>query len=332
MGRPNKDHRLTHLQNFACGGIAGIASRTLTSPLDVVKILAQVGTKDTKQGFLRTFPNLVRNEGIRAFWKGNLLGCLRLFPFSAVQFAAFNYFREHLHDEYGRLGPANALIAGTLGGAVAIIVTYPTDMVKTRLIVQHLHPDKARYNGIVHAFKLILKQEGFFAFYKGMYTSLIGTLPFAATYFMAYEVIHEDIWRKPRYLMTPKENFFTGCMAAAFAQTVSYPFDTIRKKLQAQSRVIPGGGGGDVRISGMITGFKVVFHKYGLAGLWRGITANLLKVVPYHGIMFLAFDGMRTFYLYKNGYTVSPLDDTPKPGIDQSLKPSELKLFTSRNA
>lgn len=47
-------------------------------PLDVVKILAQVGTKDTHAGFLQSFRNIHASEGIRAFWKGNGV-CVLLF-------------------------------------------------------------------------------------------------------------------------------------------------------------------------------------------------------------------------------------------------------------
>ena len=61
---------MTFWQNFFSGGIAGVTSRTITSPLDVVKILFQVGTQDTKHGFLKSFSNIYTNEGIRAFWKG----------------------------------------------------------------------------------------------------------------------------------------------------------------------------------------------------------------------------------------------------------------------
>ena len=71
MGKAKKDDRMTFWQNFFSGGIAGVTSRTITSPLDVVKILFQVGTQDTKQGFLKSFTNIYVNEGIRAFWKGN---------------------------------------------------------------------------------------------------------------------------------------------------------------------------------------------------------------------------------------------------------------------
>ena len=90
MVKPAKDERLTFLQSFSCGGIAGVLSRTLTSPLEVLKVSAQVGTKQASCGLIRTFCQIYRNEGIKAFWKGNGISCLRLFPYSAIQIAAFH--------------------------------------------------------------------------------------------------------------------------------------------------------------------------------------------------------------------------------------------------
>ncbi|XP_002733121.2 solute carrier family 25 member 43-like, partial [Saccoglossus kowalevskii] len=140
------------------------------------------------------------------------------------------------------------------------------------------------------------------------------TVPFACVYYMTYEILQEMVWRKPRFMLSPTENFFNGCLAAAVAQTASYPFDTIRKKLQAQSKVLPGNGGCDVRFHSLTMGFRVIIDRHGIVGLWRGLTANLLKVVPYHGLMFATFEALRRFYLYENGYTRSALDDSPKPG------------------
>ena len=65
-------------------------SRTLTSPLEVVKVLAQVGTPETRLGFVRSFGRIYQSEGLKAFWKGNGISCLRLVPYSAVQLAAFH--------------------------------------------------------------------------------------------------------------------------------------------------------------------------------------------------------------------------------------------------
>lgn len=174
MGKSKKDDRMTFAQNFVCGGIAGVTSRTITSPLDVVKILSQVGTKDTHAGFLQTFKNVYTNEGFRAFWKGNGIACIRLFPYSAIQFAAFNQFKLWMVDDSGRLGALQAMVAGSGGGIVATVTTYPTDMVKTRLTAQHADPLKAKYKGILNAFSVIFKEEGIVAFYRGMSTSIIG--------------------------------------------------------------------------------------------------------------------------------------------------------------
>lgn len=321
---------MTFGQNFVSGGIAGVLSRTITSPLDVVKILAQVGTKDTKAGFLASFTNIYKNEGIRAFWKGNLIACVRLFPYSAIQFAAYNQFKLMLSDDHGRMGAWAAMGAGSAAGIVATVTTYPTDMVKTRLTAQHADLSKAKYKGIGHAFKLIAQEEGVLAFYKGMSTSVLGVIPFAGGTFMSYEVL-DKLWGKPKSQMTPVENFINGCLAASFAQTFSFPFDTIRKKLQAQSKVVEAGARPDVEFNGMVDAFIQTVKKNGLAGLWHGTTANLAKVAPYAGLMFAGFEACKRFYLFSNGYTVSPFHDLPKEGVPQNLKPHELKEWLKAN-
>ena len=171
MVRSKTDHRLTFTQNLVSGGVAGVTTRTLTAPLDVVKILAQVGTKDSQEGTWKTFSNVYRKEGVRSLWKGNLIGCFRLFPHSAIQFATFKKIRLVLANEQGRLSVFSAMVAGAGGGLVATIAIYPTDTLKTRMTVQ---ANREHYTGIANAVRTILRREGFFAFYKGLSTSIIG--------------------------------------------------------------------------------------------------------------------------------------------------------------
>ncbi|CAH1780833.1 unnamed protein product [Owenia fusiformis] len=319
---PGKDKRLTFAQNFVCGGNAGVICRTVCSPLDVVKTLQQVGTEDTRGGMVKTFINQYKNEGIRAFWKGNLIACIRGFPYYALQFAAFEQIKQQISNDQGKLSPMGSMFAGSMGGVIAVLATYPLDMVKTRLTAQHADLSKAKYKGIAPAFRLIIKEEGAMALYKGCGTSIIGVIPFAGATFMAYEFL-ERLWQKPKNKMSPMENFIDGCLAGAFAQTISYPFDTIRKKLQAQSKYIAGGGT-DVEFSGMLDGFIQTVRTKGVFGLWTGTTANLIKVMPYAGIMFMSFEATKRFFLYQNGFTTSPFKDTPRLDVDQTWSQEEL--------
>jgi solute carrier family 25 protein 43 len=246
-----------------------------------------------------------------------------------VQFASFTKLKVALSDEKGRLSALNAMAAGSMGGIAATVATYPTDMIKTRLTIQHADPSKAKYKGMVDAFVVVYKEEGFLAFYKGLSTSIIGVIPFAGGTFMAYEVL-DKAWGKPKNKMSGLENFLNGCAAAAFAQTFSFPFDTIRKKLQAQSKALAAGHGDmnpDVQFNGMVDCFVQTVKKKGIFGLWAGTTANLAKVAPYAGLMFLGFETSKRFFLYQNGYTSSMFVDQPRVGVPQNIKPHELKAW-----
>jgi len=314
------------LKSLFAGGTAGVASRTLTSPLDVIKILAQVGTKETKEGFMKSFSNLYSKEGLRAFWKGNTIACLRLFPYNAVQFASYTKLKVLFSDEKGQIGNFSAMLSGSLAGISATIITYPTDTVKTRLTLVSVDKSQSKYKGIVDCFKIMYKEEGLRSFYKGFSSSLLGVIPSAGGTFMAYEFF-DKAWGKPRDQMTVLENFVNGCLAAVFAQTFSFPCDTIRKKLQAQSQTVYEDMKPDVEFKGMIDAFRQTIKKYGILGLWRGTTANLAKVVPAVGIMFASFETTKRFFLYYNGYTSSPFKDSPIRGIDQGMRPEELKQW-----
>lgn len=75
-------------------------------------------------------------------------------------------------DELGHISHWRAIMAGSLAGMVATVVTYPTDVIKTRLIVQNrLEPS---YEGIVHAFYKIYHQEGLRALYRGVSPAILG--------------------------------------------------------------------------------------------------------------------------------------------------------------
>ncbi|KAL0588537.1 Solute carrier family 25 member 43 [Plecturocebus cupreus] len=132
-------------------------------------------------------------------------------------------------DDLGHISQWSSIMAGSLAGMVSAVVTYPTDLIKTRLIVQNmLEPS---YRGLLHAFCTIYQQEGFLALYRGVSLTAVGALPFSAGSLLVYMNL-EKIWNGPRDQFSLPQKFANVCLAAAVTQTLSFPFDTVKRKMQ----------------------------------------------------------------------------------------------------
>ncbi|XP_046276918.1 solute carrier family 25 member 43 isoform X2 [Marmota monax] len=230
MATWRRDGRLTGSQRLLCAGLAGTLSLSLTAPLELATVLAQVGVaRGHARGPWAIGRRVWRAEGPRALWKGNGVACLRLFPCSAVQLAAYRKFVGLFTDDSGHISQQSSIVAGSLAGIVSTIVTYPTDLIKTRLIVQNML--EPTYKGIFHAFSTIYQQEGFLALYRGVSLTVLGALPFSVGSLLVYMNL-EKIWNRPRDQFSLLQNFTTVCLAAAVTQTLSFPFDTVKRKMQ----------------------------------------------------------------------------------------------------
>ncbi|KAM6151287.1 solute carrier family 25 member 43 [Rhynchocyon petersi] len=323
MATWRRDSRLTGSQRLLCAGLAGTLSLSLTAPLELAAVLAQVGAiRGHARGPWATGLWVWRFEGPRALWKGNGVACLRLFPCSAVQLTAYRKFVMLFTDDLGHISQWRAIVAGSLAGMVSTIVTYPTDLIRTRLIVQNML--EPTYKGIIHAFSTIYQQEGFLALYRGLSLTILGALPFSVGSLLVYMNL-EKIWNGPRDRFSALQHFANVCLAAAVTQTLSFPCDTVKRKMQAHSPQLPHCGGVDVHFSGAVDCFRQIIKTQGMLGLWNGLTANLLKIVPYFGVMFTTFEFCKRICLYKNGYILSPLSYKLTPGVDQNLQPHELR-------
>jgi hypothetical protein len=82
---------------FCAGGVAGAVSRTVVSPLERLKILFQiqsVGREEYKLSVGKGLMKMWKDEGWRGFMRGNGTNCIRIVPYSAVQFGSYNFYKK----------------------------------------------------------------------------------------------------------------------------------------------------------------------------------------------------------------------------------------------
>lgn len=102
--------------SFIAGGVAGAVSRTVVSPLERLKILFQiqsVGRDEYKMSIGKALGKMWREEGFRGFMAGNGTNCIRIVPYSAVQFGSYNFYkRVYLHFRTRTAYPHTHTLAG----------------------------------------------------------------------------------------------------------------------------------------------------------------------------------------------------------------------------
>ncbi|CAN0909580.1 Mitochondrial substrate carrier family protein B [Linum grandiflorum] len=196
------------ISQLVAGGVAGALSKTCTAPLARLTILFQIqGMHSTaaslsKASIWHEASRIVREEGVRAFWKGNLVTIAHRLPYSSVNFYAYEHYKELLHRVPGLGSHKDSIggdvfvhfLGGGMAGVTAATATYPLDLVRTRLAAQ---TNVIYYRGISHALQTICKEEGVRGLYKGLGATLLGVGPNIALSFSVYESLR-SFWQSHR--------------------------------------------------------------------------------------------------------------------------------------
>lgn len=187
-------------------------------------------------------------------------------------------------------------IAGAVAGSSAVSACYPLDLVRTRLTTQL--EGQEHYRGIVDAFRKIHRQEGFMGFYSGIGPTMLVAVPNFAISYSVYGTLKEytlddELFYNLRRIDAdsgePKLGFLLtvlcGAASGFIATGITFPMDTIRRRMQIQNLHIDP----EHRLSSGQQFYRLVRHE-GLGSLYRGLTPEMMKVIPMVGAMFLVYE------------------------------------------
>ncbi|KAL5227603.1 hypothetical protein ABZP36_015868 [Zizania latifolia] len=273
---------------FTAGAAAGAVAKTITAPLDRVKLLMQargflthsvrvVGESTYKGvGFLEAIADIGKKEGLKGYWKGNLPQVIRIVPYSAVQLFSYEVYKKIFRRKDGELTVFGRLAAGACAGMTSTLVTYPLDVLRLRLAVESGHSTMSQVA------MNMLRDEGLASFYGGLGPSLIGIAPYIAVNFCVFDLMKKSVPEK--YKSRPETSLATALLSATFATLMCYPLDTVRRQMQMK-------GSPYNTIFDAIPG---IVERDGLIGLYRGFVPNALKTLPNSSIKLTAFDTVKT--------------------------------------
>uniref|UniRef100_A0A8P4KPJ4 EF-hand domain-containing protein n=1 Tax=Dicentrarchus labrax TaxID=13489 RepID=A0A8P4KPJ4_DICLA len=273
-------------RQLMAGAIAGSVSRTGTAPLDRLKVFRQVhGSTDFTGNVRSTFQYMVKEGGLRSLWRGNGINVLKIAPETAIKFTAYEQHVMRGGNESRNLRVTERFLAGCLAGAIAQTAIYPMEVLKTRLTLRKT----GQYSGIADCAKQIIQREGVSAFYKGYLPNMLSIVPYAGIDLAVYETLKFSWLNRNRGLADPGVMVLVGCgaVSSTCGQLASYPLALIRTRMQAQALVK-----GSPKLSMSTLLYNIVTQE-GLAGLYRGISPNLLKVIPAVSVSYVVYEYTR---------------------------------------
>lgn len=305
--------------HLIAGGISGIVSRTVSSPLNVIAIriaatseatiaaanaaagtvcatsvaagaqttITNGATAHAFQTLGSGFTSIWAKEGFRGFFKGNMASSIASVPGKAIDFFAYDFYKKLL-TKGGDRDPENweRFAAGALAGMTSDTIMYPLDVISTRISLNRTRDARNSLMQMVN----VVKETGLRGCYAGWSAAMIGVIPYAGISFGAYDTFKSQ-YKKIQKIDEDESigsgpTLMCGLMAGWLASTVSYPLYYCTVRLQAgQVPLLPNGK--LPRVDQLIVN---TVRTCGWRDLFRGYLPSSLKLMPQAGFSFLTYE------------------------------------------
>ncbi|KAI4244354.1 MAG: hypothetical protein LQ352_006845, partial [Teloschistes flavicans] len=221
-----------------------LQAKTLVGPLDRVKILFQASNPQFAKytgswfGVVTAMRDINRQDGIRGLFRGHSATLLRIFPYAASKFVAYEQYRAVIIPSKEYETPFRRLLSGSLAGVTSVFLTYPLEVVRVRLAFETKHDSRSSFSSICRQIyhehptpvpkppssstsssslaapianavpEIPTPRSGLINFYRGFSVTLAGMLPYAGMSFLTHDTAG-DYLRHPRlapYTTRPNPN------------------------------------------------------------------------------------------------------------------------------
>jgi len=227
------------------------------------------------------FSRISSEQGIAAFWRGNLTNIIRYFPTQAFNLA----FKDSIKALFPKVDKKKEFLksfainmaSGGLAGAGSLAIVYPLDYARTRL-ASDVGSGEKQFKGLVDCLaKTAAGPKGPLGLYNGFGVSVAGIIPYRGVYFGFFDTLMDNNpWAKSdNSTLRASSTFLCAQSAAISAGYASYPFDTVRRRLQMQSEKPKS----EWLYQGTLDCAAKIVKEEGMAAMFKGAGANALRTV-----------------------------------------------------
>ncbi|OQV03541.1 hypothetical protein CLAIMM_08574 [Cladophialophora immunda] len=315
--------KIKHIEYYFCGGFASATSRTVTAPLDRLKVFL-IGQTNSKHGTLdqlyrgqpieaskeawlslqTAWSALWKAGGVRSLWAGNGLNILKMFPEGAIKFGTYEGAKRFFTKVQGVSDPSQIsrtaqFVSGGFGGVLAQIAAYPVDTLRFRVQCRMVEGGVRGQELIAQTAQKMWQSGGIRSFYCGVLWGILGQFPYSALDLTTFEYTKQWVIRRNERLGIkgkdakpgPVATAAIGAFSGAFGASVVWPLNMLRTRLQTQGTPVH-----PPTYTGIVDVTRKTIRNEGLSALFRGITPNLVKVVPAVSVTYVVYEQSKQMF------------------------------------
>lgn len=280
--------------DLTAGALGGTVCVLTGQPLDTVKVKMQTFPglyKGVADCCLKTYSQV----GLRGFYKGTGPALMAYVAENSVLFMSYGFCQQFVRkvlglDKQARLSDLQNAAAGSLASGFASLTLCPTELVKCRLQTMYEMEVSGKivksHNTVWSVVRGILKKDGPLGFYRGLSSTLVQEVPGYFFFFGGYEVSRSFFASgRSKDELGPVPLMISGGIAGICLWLVIYPVDCIKSRIQVLSM-----SGKQARF---IRTLLSVVESEGIAALYSGLTASMIRAFPANGSLVLAYEYSR---------------------------------------
>ncbi|KAK1801361.1 hypothetical protein P4O66_023046 [Electrophorus voltai] len=189
------------MERFVAGSLAGVIAQSAIYPMEVLKTRLALRRSGQHAGISDCAKQILRKEGLTAFYKGYVPNMLGIVPYAGIDLAVYETLKNTWLQQYGKDGTNPGVLVllacGTISSTCGQLASYPLALVRTRMQAQATvtGTPQVTMSGL---FKQIMKTEGPTGLYRGLTPNFMKVIPAVSISYVVYENIKSTLGVKSR--------------------------------------------------------------------------------------------------------------------------------------
>lgn len=280
---PHASDAIKFAKDLSIGAAAAVVAKTIVAPIERVKLILQlqnaqqtIAVSKRYKGMIDCFIRVPREQGFFSFWRGNMVNIARSCSQESFGFAFKDFFKIWFldgvtsKDNYWRFFAGNIASGGSSGIATYCII-YPLDFVRTRLAIDMGREKSREFTGFFNCMSKIFRHEGIRGLYHGFLPSLQYIFLYRAAYYGLFDSAKVLVPSNDKNQISFISAFIIGQVVTFTAAMISYPWDTVRRRLMMQA------GRDDILYRGFWHCTTKIYFEEGFRAFFSGMMVNAVR-------------------------------------------------------